>query len=105
VPYDKSELRDIMNGLNASLSDDLCVASEHVFQINDIKHAVSKLKHVKVDVSSGLTSDHVVHAGDEFISHIVLLFTLFDVPALSLTAFFQVRLGLYQLPIPLCKCV
>ena len=40
VPYDKSELHDIMKGLNLSLSD-LRVTSDHIFQIKDVKHAVS----------------------------------------------------------------
>jgi len=65
VPYDKSELQDINNGLNLSMSNS-CITSDHIFQIKDNnKHAVSKLKPHKGEGSSALTSDHVINAGDD----------------------------------------
>jgi len=69
-----------MNGLNLSLSDDAGITSDHIFQIKDIKHAVSIWKPNKVEAcSSALTSDHVVNAGDDFMYHIEFLLTLFVV--------------------------
>jgi len=43
VPYDECELQDIINDLKLSMSDS-SVTSDHIFQIKDIKYAVSKLK-------------------------------------------------------------
>jgi len=62
----------------------------HIFQIKDIKHAVSKLKPNEGVCSSVLTSDRFFNAGNDFIL-VILLYM-----ALSLTAFFQV--WLYQFP-------
>jgi len=69
VPYDKSELHDIINDLKLSMSDP-SVTSDHIFQIKYIKHAVSNLKHHVGEGSSSLTSDHVFNAGDDFMCHI-----------------------------------
>jgi len=74
VPYDKSELQDVINGLNLSMSDS-CVTSDHKLKIKEIKHAVSKLKPHNGEYSSALTSDHVVNAGDDliYVSYCVLI--------------------------------
>ena len=74
MPYDKSELQDIMNNLNLAMLDS-CVTSDHIFQMKDIKYAVSKLKPHKGEGSSALMSDHIVNAGDDFLCHIAFLFT------------------------------
>jgi len=78
VPYDKSELHYIINDVKLSMSDS-SVTSDHIFQIKDIKHAVSKLKPHVGEGSLSLTSDHVVNAGNDFMCHIAFLFTSFVV--------------------------
>jgi len=58
---------------------DSCVTSDLIFQIKDIKHAVSKLKPHKGEGSSASTCDHVVNAGDDLMCQIAFLFTSFVV--------------------------
>ena len=74
VPYNSTELQDIIKDLNVSLSDPAC-ASDHLFNIKDIKQAVSKLKPHKNEGCSELTSDHLINANDDFLCHIAFLFT------------------------------
>lgn len=74
MPYNKDELQDIITNLNLSISDS-SFTSEHIFNVNDAKFAVSKLKPHKGEDNSGLMSDHIVNAGDDFLRHIALLFT------------------------------
>jgi len=49
--------------------NDVCIITT-----NDVATAVSSLKHGKRDGFCGLTSDHVLHAGQDLHSHIALLF-------------------------------
>ena len=65
VPYNSVELQDIIKDLNVSLGDPTCT-SDHLFSINDIKQAVSKLKPHKNEGCSELTSDHIINANDDF---------------------------------------
>jgi len=53
VPYDKSELQDIINDLKLSMSDSR-VTSDHIFQMKVIKRAVSKLKPHKGEGSAAV---------------------------------------------------
>ena len=45
------------------------------FNFHDVSKAVPRLKAHKNDDSTGLTSDHIINAGDECYTHIALLFT------------------------------
>ena len=74
VPYNNDELQDIIKDLNASLCDPSCT-SDHLFSINDIKQAVSKLKPHKNEGCSELTSDHLINANDDFLCHVAFLFS------------------------------
>ena len=44
------------------------------FNFCDVRHAVSRLKAHKNDGSTGLTSDHIINAGDDCFTHLALLF-------------------------------
>ena len=48
---------------------------ECIFDFYDVKRAVSCLKSHKNEGGMGLNSDHIITAGDNCITHIVLLFS------------------------------
>jgi hypothetical protein len=53
--------------------------NEHcIITFNDVVDAVAKLKPGKHDGHTGLSSDHVKHACDEWYTHVSLLLTAFD---------------------------
>jgi hypothetical protein len=73
-PYDTNEMQCIRNEVKRQLS----VASslnECLFTTQDLKYATSRLAAHKNDGSNGLTSDHIINAGDDCLTHIALLFT------------------------------
>ena len=49
--------------------------SDCIFNLCDVKSAVHHLKAHKNDGSTGLTSDHIIDAGDDCFTHLALLFT------------------------------
>jgi hypothetical protein len=74
VPYDKQDMQCLENDLqsviaNATFNEDC------VFSVHQIKEAVTRLKAGKNDGSSGLSSDHMINAGDDYFMHIALLFS------------------------------
>ena len=76
VPYDINELNCIQAEVEELLlAEDTSLCSDCVFNFSDVKHAVSRLKAHKNDGSSGLTSDHIIKAGNDCLTHIALLFT------------------------------
>jgi hypothetical protein len=76
VPYNVFEMQEIIDGVQAQLANRPTTSSEdRVFNIDDIKTAVYKLKSHKSDGSSDLTSDHIIHAGDDYLLHLAFLFT------------------------------
>ena len=74
VPYNVREMQCIVDRVNCLLQNE-----EHhndcTFNIHDIKSAVLHLKAHKGDGSSGLSTDHIIHAGDDCLIHIACLFT------------------------------
>jgi hypothetical protein len=74
VSYNKSEMSSLINDINCSLTG-LSVSSTCVFNIQDVKSAVSHLKRLKSDGCIVVTSDCIINAGDDFMVHLALLFT------------------------------
>jgi hypothetical protein len=74
VPYDINEMHRIQCDVETLLST-APSSTDCVFTVHDLKHAVSRLSAHKNDGSTGLTSDHIINAGDDCLTHIALLFT------------------------------
>jgi Reverse transcriptase (RNA-dependent DNA polymerase)/Endonuclease/Exonuclease/phosphatase family len=74
VPYDRVDMQNILNGLNLTLTDSP-ITADCIFNLYDIKAAVSRLKAHKRDGSSALSSDHITNAGDDCLIYIACLFT------------------------------
>jgi hypothetical protein len=74
VPYNEIEMQEIIGGVQAQLAN-TTFSQDCIFNFNDVKTAVSKLKAHKSEGSSDFTSDHIIHAGDECLLHIAFLFT------------------------------
>jgi exonuclease III len=74
VSYDKFEMQSIVDALNVSVAS-TPQAADCVIDLNAVKTAASRLKSGKKEGSTGFTSDHIVHAGDDFLTHISCLFT------------------------------
>ena len=74
VPYDVNEMQCIQNDVKALLVGSSSF-TDCIFTLHDLKYAVSRLSAHKNDGSTGLTSDHIINAGDNCLTHIALLFT------------------------------
>ena len=74
VPYDADELQCISNDVNNLILTELN-QWDCFWSCNDVKTAVSHLKKHKSDGNLGLTSDHIINAGDVCFTHIAMLFT------------------------------
>ena len=74
VPYETSELRDILDDIEISLSNG-SVDRHFIISCDEIHAAVIKLKPHKGDGNSGLCSDYFIHAGRDLSVHIAILFT------------------------------
>ena len=74
VPYDKHEMQSIVDDLNASLSNSSCLP-DCTIDYKAVKNAVARLKPGKKEGNIGFTSDHIIHAGEVFLTHISCLFT------------------------------
>ena len=76
VPYNEFEMQEVIDDVQAQLaSRPTTCLEDHIFNINDINTAVSKLKAHKSDGSSDFTSDHIIHAGNDYLLHVAFLFT------------------------------
>ena len=64
----------IHNDVNSLLTNASSCA-DCIFNFCDVRNAVSRLKAHKNDGSTGLTSDHIINAGDDCFTHLALLFT------------------------------
>jgi hypothetical protein len=64
-----------------------------VFAVHDLKHAISRFSAHKNDGSTGVTSDHIINAGDDCLTHIALLFTAIVVRAV---ANYRIQCGLHN---------
>ena len=77
VPYDRKELDSLKNEIRESLSvDTQTYLSDCVFTQDEVRTAVSKLKAHKKQGCGELTSNHLIHAGDDFLQLIAHLFTM-----------------------------
>ena len=78
VPYDVSEMQIIQNDVN-NLLKNVSSCADCIFNLCDVKSAVSHLKAHKNDGSTGLTSDHIINAGDDCFTHLALLLSAITV--------------------------
>jgi hypothetical protein len=67
-------MQSIHNDVNSLLTN-ASSSADCIFNFCDIRNAVSRLKAHKNDGSTGLTSDHIINAGDDCFTHLALLFT------------------------------
>jgi hypothetical protein len=74
VPYNESEMQNIVTGVQEALAG-ASSAAECIFNINDVKTAISRLKAHKSGGSSEFSLDHIVNAGNDFCIHVACLFT------------------------------
>src|SRR5664279_3158638 len=74
VPYGVNEMHCILNYVNSLLMN-VSSCADCIINLRDVRSAVSRLKAHKNDGSTGLTSDHIINAGDDCFTHMSLLFT------------------------------
>jgi hypothetical protein len=74
VSYDRDEMQYIINRVDTALAD-TPVNSDCIFDVNDVKSAVSRLKPHKNEGCSDLSSDHIINAGDDCFIYIACLLT------------------------------
>jgi hypothetical protein len=78
VPYDVNEMRRIQDDVKHLLAKEPS-HYDCIFHTSDIKYAVSRLKTHKNDGCTGLTSDHIINAREDCLTHIALLFTAISI--------------------------
>ena len=78
VPYNKDELQFILDDVNSSLNDDY-LPEDCIIHTHDVKSAVARLNPHKNEGGSSLSTDHLINAGDDFLTHIALLFTAISI--------------------------
>jgi hypothetical protein len=96
VAYDESEMQALIEDLNSTLAN-TPVIDDCMFNLNEIKAAISQLKAHKSEGSSALTSDHVINAADDYCIHIGRLFTALVVHGVVADSF------LYSTIVPIPK--
>ena len=79
VPFNVREMQCIVDRVNCLLQNEE-LHNDCTLNIHDIKSAVKltltlTLKAHKGDGSSGLSTDHIIHTGDDCLTHIACLFT------------------------------
>jgi hypothetical protein len=74
VPYDVPVMLTLIEDINRSLSN-TAISTDRIFHANDIKTAVSRLKSGKRDGNNKFSSDHIINAGDDCLTHIAFLFS------------------------------
>lgn len=79
VSYDEADMNVLKNDINVAVNKTClcnnCIHGNHCISFNDCSDAIKKLKHSKSDGSTGILSDHIIHAGDRLIAYLSLLFT------------------------------
>ena len=71
VPCDADDITHVMNEVKQRLAD--CSPNEYIISAPEVKSSVRLLKKYKRDRCTGLSSDHILHAGDDCFVHIALL--------------------------------
>ena len=80
VSYNKNEMQRIVDDVNNSLKDEsLSTATDYIIHIQDVKSAITRLKPHKNDGGSSLSTDHLINAGNDCLTHIVCLLTAISV--------------------------
>jgi hypothetical protein len=79
-------MRDIVTGVQEALAG-ASSTTECIFNINDVKAAISRPKAHKSDGSSEFSSDHDVNTGNDFCTHVACLFTAVVVHGMVLDSF------------------
>ena len=74
VPYDASEMQDILNELDVRIRDSGLNSSDHIFNSADVRDAIDKLNLHKGDGNCALT-DHLLRAGPDLSVYIAFLFS------------------------------
>ena len=74
VPYDSSDLHDIVADVETSISND-ALTSHFIVSQYDVQAAIAKLKPHKNDGDIGLSSNHFIHADRDFSIHVAFLFS------------------------------
>jgi len=98
VPYNHSELRNIINDVENSINSDV-IHSECAVSCNDVYNAISKLAPHKNDGKYELSSDHIIQAGADLSVHIGFLLSA-AISHGSVPSYFSVNT---ILPIPKTK--
>jgi len=78
VPYHKNELQFILSDVNNFLNDEYLPA-DCIINTHNVKSAVARLNPHKNEGGSSLSTDHLINAGDDFFTHIALLFTAISI--------------------------
>jgi hypothetical protein len=74
VPYNKGDMQDVIDDLNVTLGKSP-ISRDCIFNIHEIRDAISRLKARKNDGCSSLTSEHFLFADESLLVHIGFLFT------------------------------
>jgi len=74
LPYNVRDMQCIIDRMNCLLQNE-DFHNDCTLNIHDIKYVALDLKAHKGDESSGLSTDHIIHAGDDYLTHTACLFT------------------------------
>jgi hypothetical protein len=74
VRYDAADMSNILQSVNEQI-DSLTYSSDCIIQIHEVVTAISKLKPNKSDGNTGLTSNHIIHAGSSVLCHLAFIFS------------------------------
>ena len=75
MPYDVNELQLITDEIRSSFSSCCTTVSDHVFSFHEIRAAVNRLRPHKKEGSGDMSSDNFIHAGDDCLQYLALLFS------------------------------
>jgi hypothetical protein len=74
VPYDVNDMQSIQSEVNILLKT-ISSHADCTINLHDLISAVSRLKAHKNDGGTGLTSDHIINAGNDCYVHMAMLFS------------------------------
>jgi hypothetical protein len=74
VPYSVDEMQHISDDVN-NLINDAFLPAGCIIHTSDVQSAVARLKPHKNEGGSSLSTDHLINAGVDCLTHIALLFT------------------------------
>lgn len=78
VSYDSNEMQNIILEINSKIDliSSCCSHGNHDISVTDVLDAVAHLNSAKIDGSTNIMSDHIIHGSDRLCVYVSLLFTM-----------------------------